>query len=217
MKKSVIPLVIFCSEVCGIMFCATRTTPLKMATYNGYNMSQYSISNWRITVLMNRKKYCNFTGFWHWFITFHCLLWTLSIINCSKQHVSENTSDPILRWKGVGDGSVWNGCSSSLYNELTKRAHWDHFMFMVPCITDKIYLIIVQQDATQSSLFIILQVHSIFSTPIISSTQNCNYSLQYCSYLPLSWPRYRKVAAQKIWPVLEAVVTVLCTTDDGCD
>jgi len=34
------------------------------------------------------------------------------------------------------------------------------FMFMVPCIADNIYLMIVQRDATQSSLFIILQVHS---------------------------------------------------------
>jgi len=32
-------------------------------------------------------------------------------------------------------------------------------MFMVPCIAD-MYLIIVQRDATQISLFIILQVHS---------------------------------------------------------
>jgi len=31
----------------------------------------------------------------------------------------------------------------------------------------------------------------------------------------ITWPRWRKVAAQKIWPVLEAVVTVLCT-HDGC-
>jgi len=29
------------------------------------------------------------------------------------------------------------------------------------------------------------------------------------------WPRLREVAAQKIWPVPEAVVTVLCTPDDG--
>jgi len=41
----------------------------------------------------------------------------------------------------------------------------------------------------------------------------------WCSYLPPtwpSWPRWREVAAQKIWPVSEAVVTVLCTLDDGC-
>ena len=34
--------------------------------------------------------------------------------------------------------------------------------------------------------------------------------------LVLAWPRWREVAAQKIWPVPEAVVTVLCTPDDGC-
>ena len=32
----------------------------------------------------------------------------------------------------------------------------------------------------------------------------------------LTWLRWRKVAAQKIWPVPEAVVTVLCTPDGGC-
>jgi len=31
-----------------------------------------------------------------------------------------------------------------------------------------------------------------------------------------SWPRWREVASQKIWPVPEAVVTVLCTPGDGC-
>ena len=58
------------------------------------------------------------------------------------------------------------------------------------------------------------------TTPIISSTQNCNYSLRYWSYflrsyLPLTWPawpRWREAAA----PVPEAVVTVLCAPDDGC-
>jgi len=33
-------------------------------------------------------------------------------------------------------------------------------MFTVACIADEICLIIAQRDATQSSLFIILQVHS---------------------------------------------------------
>jgi len=54
----------------------------------------------------------------------------------------------------------------------------------------------------------------VSNTPIIRSTQNCNYS-----YLPPSWsiwPRWREVAAKKVWPVPEAVVTVLCTRDDGC-
>ena len=93
-------------------------------------------------------------------------------------------------------------------------------------------LIIVQRDATQSSLFIILQVQlymfRVSTTPIIRSTQNCNYSLRYWSYfyvqLPPSnvadlgqaWPHWREVDAQKLWPVPEALVTVLCTPDDGC-
>jgi len=34
------------------------------------------------------------------------------------------------------------------------------FIFIVPCIADKIYLIIVERDPTLISLFIILQVHS---------------------------------------------------------
>jgi len=58
------------------------------------------------------------------------------------------------------------------------------------------------------------------TTPIIRSTQNCNYSLRYSAATFLqrgqAWPRWREVAAQKIWPVPEAVVTVLCTPDDGC-
>jgi len=64
-------------------------------------------------------------------------------------------------------------------------------------------------------LFCKLTLHvSGSTTTIISSTQNCKYSV------PPTWqqllPRWRVVDAQKIWPVPEAVVTVLCTLDDGC-
>ena len=47
----------------------------------------------------------------------------------------------------------------------------------------------------------------VSATPIIRSTQTCN--------LPSTWPSL-EIAAQKIWPVPETVVTVLCTPDDGC-
>ena len=57
-----------------------------------------------------------------------------------------------------------------------------------------------------------LYTFQVSTTPITKSTQNCNYSLRYWS----TWPRWREVAAQKIWPVPEAVVTVLCTPDGGC-
>ena len=56
-----------------------------------------------------------------------------------------------------------------------------------------------------------LDMFRVSTTPIMS-TQNCNYSLQYCA----AWPHWREAAAKKIWPVPEAVVTVLCTPDDGC-
>jgi len=60
----------------------------------------------------------------------------------------------------------------------------------------------------------------VSTTPIIRGTQNCNYSLRYCAATSLqrgqAWPRWRELAAQKIWPVPEAVVTALCTPDDGC-
>jgi len=54
-----------------------------------------------------------------------------------------------------------------------------------------------------------LYVFRVSTTPIIRSTQNCNYS-------PWYWPYWKEIAAQKLWPVPEAVVTVLCTPDDGC-
>jgi len=65
-----------------------------------------------------------------------------------------------------------------------------------------------------------LYMFPVSTTSIIRSTQNCNYSLRYCAANSLQrdhvWPRWREVATQKIWPVPEAVITVLCTPDDGC-
>ena len=33
-----------------------------------------------------------------------------------------------------------------------------------------------------------LYMFRVSTTPIFRSTQNCNYSLRYCSYLPQTWP-----------------------------
>jgi len=77
--------------------------------------------------------------------------------------------------------------------------------------------IIVQWDATQSILFIILQVRSTCfgcqphpSSGVHKTVTTASGTVQ----LPPS--NVPKLAAQKIWPVPEALVTVLCTTDDGC-
>ena len=86
-------------------------------------------------------------------------------------------------------------------------------------------LIIVQRDATQSSLFIILQVHctcfgcqphppsGVHKTV---TTASGTVQLPPSNVAKLASPRWREIAAQKIWPVPEAVVTVLCTPDGGC-
>ena len=70
---------------------------------------------------------------------------------------------------------------------------------------------------SESSLY----MFRVSTTPIISSTQNCNYSLRYWSYASTSLQRGQASLSTLeggscIWPVPEAVVTVLCTADDGC-
>ena len=69
-------------------------------------------------------------------------------------------------------------------------------------------LIIVQRDETQSSLFIILQVHS--------TRFGCQPHPPSGVHKTVTTASGAGHAAQKIWPVPEAVVTVLCTPDDGC-
>jgi len=65
-----------------------------------------------------------------------------------------------------------------------------------------------------------LYMFRVSTTPITGSEQNCNYSLRYCAATSFQrgqpWPIWREVATHKIWPVPEAVVTVLCSLDDGC-
>jgi len=86
----------------------------------------------------------------------------------------------------------------------------------------------VQWDETQSSLFIILQVHSTcFGCQLhpssvvhktVSTVTGTGHAATFVQRGQVKmWPRWREVTVQKIWPIPEVVVTVLCTTDDGCD
>ena len=83
-------------------------------------------------------------------------------------------------------------------------------------------LIIVQRDATQNSLFIILQVHStcIECQPHPSSgahktvTTAVETGLIFCAATYLQ--RGQASLEGGSCAVPEAVVTVLCTPDDGC-
>ena len=66
-----------------------------------------------------------------------------------------------------------------------------------------------------------LYMFRVSTTPIIRNTQNCNYNLLYCTATSLQRGHVNLATLEgdsciKIWPVSEAVVTVLCTPDDRC-
>ena len=100
-------------------------------------------------------------------------------------------------------------------------------MFMVPCIVSLYYSKPTRCNCSQSILFyfILLQDHStcfgccphpssgVHKT--VTTASGTGYIYRW-SYLLPTWPRWKKVASTIIWPVPEAVVTVLCTPDDGC-
>jgi hypothetical protein len=70
--------------------------------------------------------------------------------------------------------------------------------------------IIVQQDATIYSLLYIcklLYMFRVVTPPIIRSTYNCDYSI-----VPIAPPE-RKVA-ERVLPVPDAVITVICAPDN---
>ena len=77
-------------------------------------------------------------------------------------------------------------------------------------------------EVTKQSIYYSASSLYMFRVSIthITSTQNCNYSLRYFTATSLqrdqAWPRWREVAAKKIWPIPKAVVTVVCTPNDGC-
>ena len=86
-------------------------------------------------------------------------------------------------------------------------------------------LITVQLDETTSSLFIILQVHSTCfvcqphpSPGVHKTVTTVSGTVQPppSNVAKLAWPRWMEEAVQKIRPVSEAVVTILCTPYEGC-
>jgi len=77
-------------------------------------------------------------------------------------------------------------------------------------------LIIVKLDATQSSLFVILQVHSTCFGCQPHQSSGIHKTAATSLQRGKAQTCWREVAAQQIWPVPEAVVKVLCTLDDGC-
>ena len=77
-------------------------------------------------------------------------------------------------------------------------------------------LIIAQRDATQSSLFIILQVLSTCFGCQPHPSSAVHKTVTTASGTGHSLATLEGDSCTKLWPVQEAVVTVLCTPDDGC-
>ena len=83
--------------------------------------------------------------------------------------------------------------------------------------TNCIISIIVQRDASFSSLLFTARSLYMFRVSLHPSSGMAFGNVGGRSLLRYSWPRWNEVAAPIIWPVPEAVVTILWTPDDGCD
>jgi len=87
--------------------------------------------------------------------------------------------------------------------------------------------IFIQQDATIYSVLYfckLLYMFRVVAPTIIRSTYNCNYSIWHWSgrlcYLLLLWRSWNSnsnfsTIAETVWPVPDAVITVICAPDDG--
>jgi len=113
------------------------------------------------------------------------------------------------------------------HNVHVAGAKGSHTSFNILCLSFRASLIYINNCPTRcntkhsiyysgSSLYML----RVSTTPIIRSTQNCNYSLRYWSYFLCGYlhPTWRSLATLEggSCTVPEGVVTVLCTPDDGC-
>jgi len=100
---------------------------------------------------------------------------------------------PRVNWQVVTD--VSEGLETSVFIVVKNRHAVENisedFMFTVPCISDTIFNIRPTRCNTKQSISYTpssLHVSRVLNTPIIRSTQNCNYSLRYWSYFLVQLP-----------------------------
>ena len=161
-------------------------------------------------------RICILDNQYTWNVCRPCLLHTHPTLSVKR------LKPALLKWFGFGFRSII--IYNFQYNEFyfhhcvyTMRAHKLHIqLYVYGSVHRRSILIIVQRDATQSSLFIILQVHSTCfgCQPHPSSgvhktvtAASCTGHI-FCAATPLQ--------RGQAWPVPEALATVLCTSDDGC-
>ena len=122
--------------------------------------------------------------------------------------------------RSASSATIMSQYGLSVRDHYNYQVYGAYFMFNVYCsVHRRSILIIVQLDATQSSLFIIPQVHCTCfrCQPHPSSglhktvtTASCIGHI-FCAATSLQYGQARGSCT-----VPEAVVTVLCTPDDGC-
>jgi len=127
---------------------------------------------------------------------------------------------------------VWVCCWTYVYISVYSCFHEIYFNKMSPIIKPSFVLI---KGTTKRNVYVnsrptrcntkqsiyysasSLYMFRVSNTPIIQSTQNCNYILLYwsCCAVQLPPPMWPNLATLEGVPVTEAVVTVLCTPDEG--
>jgi len=130
---------------------------------------------------------------------------------------------------GRGAVSKWELSRTCCYGTVPSMSwpEMDRYCLMLLCLQQCLWLrcselisIIVQRDATIYSLLYFCKLLYMFRSvtpPIIRSKYKCNYSIWYWSdrlcYLSLWWRSWK--VAETVWPVPDALITVICAPDDG--
>ena len=103
---------------------------------------------------------------------------------------------PLMLWVFCRERSVVTYLISKMWHDLPKPCEDNSKFYVYGSVHCRSILIIVQRDATQSSLFIILQVHSTCfgcqphpsSVHKTVTTASGTGHIFLCSYLPPMWP-----------------------------
>ena len=150
-----------------------------------------------------------------------------------EKHIIPSMSPP--KWGTHFWSSIWLAQNKNLLRKQTfPLSEWFHLSYWLTfyLMTIAVNKIIYQQLPNEMQNRAVYLLFRRFTLHVsgVNYTHYQEYTklwLQppvlviFCVQLPpsnmakLAWPRWREAAAHKIWPVPEAVVTVLCTPDDG--
>ena len=122
-------------------------------------------------------------------------------VNVSFETDDQTTQTPngsICKVVTAVDRTSFSHLISDIYNRCSIHKVWyfavDFFLCSILCLWFRATLIYINNCPTRCNTIqsIYYSASSLYTfrvstTPIIRSTQNCNYSLRYCSYLTPTW------------------------------